>query len=209
MVYTIDVYDKSWKIVSNVELNKDVFTDENVNESLIHEYYLLQRSNGRIAIAHTKTRGEVNGSGKKLYAQKGTGNARVGDKKSPIRRTGGVAFGPRSERNFEKSMPKKARRHALCGLLTLKAKNAEILGFTGFDYKEPKTKNAVDLLEKIGLTGKKTLVVLDKKDNVVEKSFKNIDRVKYLLVDYLNPLDLMHYDKVLFTDVALEKINVK
>ncbi|NOZ43822.1 MAG: 50S ribosomal protein L4 [bacterium] len=100
-----------------------------MNKSLIHEYYLLQMANARIAIAHTKTRAEVKGSGKKLYKQKGTGSARVGDKRSPIRRKGGVVFGPRKERNYTKDMPKKARKLALYGILSLRAKDGAILAF--------------------------------------------------------------------------------
>ena len=122
MVYAVDVYDKNGKLASKVDLNPEFFSDEIVNPSLIHEYLLLQQANARNVIASTKTRAEVAGSGRKLYKQKGTGNARVGDKNSPIRRHGGVAFGPTAERNFEKTMTKKARNLALNGLLTLKVK---------------------------------------------------------------------------------------
>lgn len=122
MVYAVDVYDKNGKVTSKFDLKPELFSDEIVNPSLIHEYLLLQQANARNVIASTKTRAEVAGSGRKLYKQKGTGNARVGDKNSPIRRHGGVAFGPSSERNFEKTMTKKARKLALNGLLTLKVK---------------------------------------------------------------------------------------
>lgn len=122
MVYAVDVYDKNGKLTSKFDLNPELFSDEIVNPSLIHEYLLLQQVNARNVIASTKTRAEVAGSGRKLYKQKGTGNARVGDKNSPIRRHGGVAFGPTAERNFEKTMTKKARKLALNGLLTLKVK---------------------------------------------------------------------------------------
>ncbi|MBR2157934.1 50S ribosomal protein L4 [bacterium] len=88
MVYSVDVYDKTGKVSSKFELNPEVFSDEKINTSLIHEYLLLQEANARNAIASTKTRGEVSGSGRKLYKQKGTGNARVGDRNSPIRRHG-------------------------------------------------------------------------------------------------------------------------
>ena len=122
MVYAVDVYDKNGKLTSKFDLDPELFSDEIVNPSLIHEYLLLQQANARNVIASTKTRAEVAGSGRKLYKQKGTGNARVGDKNSPIRRHGGVAFGPTAERNFEKTMTKKARKLALNGLLTLKVK---------------------------------------------------------------------------------------
>ena len=126
MTYSVDVYNKEGKVVSQVELNADVFSDEKVNKTLIQEYYLLQMANARNTIASTKDRSEVRGSGRKLYRQKGTGNARVGDKNSPIRRHGGVAFGPTAARNFEKAMNKKAKRVALNSIITLKAKENEI-----------------------------------------------------------------------------------
>ena len=128
MAYSIDIYDINGEKVSTFDLDETLFSDAIVNKDLIHEYYLLQMSNARVNIAKVKGRGEVSGSGRKLYKQKGTGNARVGDKNSPIRRGGGVAFGPRGERNFTKVMTKKARKIALQGLLTLKAQQNELMG---------------------------------------------------------------------------------
>jgi large subunit ribosomal protein L4 len=92
MTYAVDLYDRDGKVVAKVELNADLFADDKVNPTLIQEYYLLQMANARKVIASTKTRGQVAGSGRKLYKQKGTGNGRVGDKNSPLRRHGGIAF---------------------------------------------------------------------------------------------------------------------
>lgn len=206
MVYSVDVYDKSGKVVSKFDFNEQLFSDDLVNESLIHEYFLLQTANARNVIASTKTRAEVSGSGRKLYKQKGTGNARVGDKNSPIRRHGGVAFGPTTERNFEKSMTKKARKLALNGLLTLKLKEAVVSGLD-IDVMSPSTKDALVVLDKIGAAGKKVLLVIDKKEDGVVKSFRNIAGLKYLLVDYLNPYDLMNADAIVFLKPALEFVN--
>ncbi len=206
MVYSVDVYDKNGKVASKFDFNGDVFADEKVNQSLIHEYLLLQTANARNVIASTKTRAEVSGSGRKLYKQKGTGNARVGDKNSPIRRHGGVAFGPTSERNFEKTMTKKARKLALNGLLTLKLKDNAVSGLD-LDTMTPSTKSAISLLSTMGQSGKKVLLVLDKKEDGIVRSFRNIEGVKYLLVDYLNPYDLMNADAVVFLKPALEIVN--
>lgn len=206
MVYAVDVYDKQGKLTSKFELNPAIFADENVNPSLIHEYFILQTANARNVIASTKTRAEVSGSGRKLYKQKGTGNARVGDKNSPIRRHGGVAFGPSSERNFEKTMTKKARKLALNGLLTMKVKEGVISGLD-LHTMEPNTKAALSLLAAMGNVGKKVLLVLDKKEEGVVRSFRNIEGLKYLLVDYLNPYDLMHADAIIFLKPALEFVN--
>ena len=206
MVYAVDVYDKNGKVASKFDLKPELFSDEIVNPSLIHEYLLLQQANARNVIASTKTRAEVAGSGRKLYKQKGTGNARVGDKNSPIRRHGGVAFGPSSERNFEKTMTKKARKLALNGLLTLKVKEGSVSGLD-LDTMEANTKSAIDLLAKMGNQNKKVLFVLDKKEDGVVKSFRNIEGLKYLLVDYLNPYDLINVEAIVFLKPALEFVN--
>ena len=206
MTYSVDVYNKEGKVVSKVELNKDLFSDEKVNKTLIQEFYLLQMANARNAVASTKDRSEVSGSGRKLYRQKGTGNARVGDKKSPLRRHGGVAFGPTSARNFEKAMNKKARKVALNSIITLKAKENEICGLI-LPELAPKTKDAIAILNALSLSGKKTLLVMKSKNDGIEKSFRNIQKVKYLLLDYLNPKDLLNAEKVVFLEDALQGLN--
>ena len=206
MGYSVDVYNTDGKVVSKVELNANLFADEKINKTLIQEYLLLQQANGRVAIADTKDRSEVSGSGKKLYRQKGTGNGRVWDKNSPLRRHGWIAFGPTSARNFEKMMTKKARKVAMNGTITMKAKDSAICGLS-LDKMEPKTKEAASIIERIGLSNQKVLLVLDAKNEGIEKSFRNIAKVKYILVDYLNPRDVLNADKVVFLEKALTKLN--
>lgn len=209
MVYSVDIYDKKGKVVSTTNLNEEIFVDSNINESLIHEYVLLQASNARKNIACVKWRGAIAGSGRKIFKQKGTGNARAWDRNSPVRRWGWVAFGPRWERNFEKSMNKKARKLALTGIVVLKAKSNAILGLRDFDLTEPKTKSLLEVIKNIWVDGKKTLFVLGSKNENIEKSLKNIVNVKYITVGYLNPLDVMSANKIVFFETALEAINSK
>ena len=206
MGYSVDVYNTEGKIVSKVDLNPELFADEKVNKTLIQEYLLLQQANWRIAIADTKDRSEVSWSGRKLYRQKWTGNGRVWDKNSPLRRHWWVAFGPTSARNFEKFMTKKARKRAMNSIITLKAKDSALCGLV-LDNMEPKTKNAVSIIEKLGLSNQKILLVLDSKNVWIEKSFRNIAKVKYILIDYLNPRDVLHADKVVLLEKALVKLN--
>lgn len=104
-------------------------------------------------------------------------------------------------------MPKKAKKLALNGILTLKAKDKELCGLQDVKFDTPKTKDAVAILKSMGLATKKVLFVIDKKDENITKSFRNLPKVKYLFVDYLNPYDLMHSDKVVFLESALNKIN--
>jgi large subunit ribosomal protein L4 len=189
-----------------VELNTTLFSDEKVNKTLIQEFYLLQMANARNIIASTKGRGQVSGSGRKLYKQKGTGNGRVGDKNSPLRRHGGIAFGPTSARNFSKEMTKKAKKLALNGIITLKAKENALAGLTLTEL-QPKTKDAIAILNALNLNGQKILLVMKSKNDGIEKSFRNIEKVKYLLLDYLNPRDLLNAEKVLFLEDALQALN--
>lgn len=209
MAYTIDIYDKGGKVVSNFALDETMFDDSLVNKDLIHEYYLLQTSNARHNIASVKWRGEVHWSGRKLYKQKGTWGARPGDKNSPVRRWGGVAFGPRGVENYTKSMNKKARKIALNSIITLKAKAGELLGLKDFTLNSPKTKDAQDILKNIWISNKKVLLVLVQKDENILKSFRNLPKLKYLYADYLNPADLMSYHTVLFLESALTTLNKK
>ena len=94
----------------------------------MQQYVVMYLANQRYAIANTKNRGEVKRSGRKLYRQKGTGNARVGDAGSPVRRKGGVAFGPRKNANYNKAMPQRMKSRALLGALSVKARDGELFG---------------------------------------------------------------------------------
>ena len=207
MTYNIDIYDKSGKVVSTFALDKAIFDDSLVNKDLIHEYYLLQTSNARQNLAKVKWRGEVHGSWRKLYKQKGTGNARVGDKNSPIRKWGWVAFWPRGNQNYTKNMNKKTRRLALNSIITLKAKAGELIAIKDFVIGSPKTKDAQEILKNIGIANKKVLFVLPQKDENMVKSFRNLPKLKYLHADYLNPVDLMSYHTVLFLESVLTTLN--
>ncbi|MCK5138817.1 MAG: 50S ribosomal protein L4, partial [Thermodesulfovibrionia bacterium] len=140
----------------------------------------------------------------KPWKQKGTGRARFGSSRNPIWRSGGAAFGPRNDRNYSKDMPKKARRIALFSVLTQKATDSEIFALDGFTSKEPKTKEFATMMSKLPVT-RSLLVVLSEKDAVLEKSASNLPNVKTILVNYLNPHDLLKYEKVMFLEPALKK----
>ncbi|MEF2175755.1 MAG: 50S ribosomal protein L4 [Candidatus Absconditabacteria bacterium] len=206
MAYNIDIFNVKGEKVKSRELVEGIFCDENINEGLIREFVEMQLANSRVAIAHTKTRGEVNGSGRKLYRQKGTGRARVGDSGSPIRRHGGVCFGPRNNVNYHKDMPKKMRRKALFGALTLKVKSNAVVGLENFEFDTIKTKNAIQVLKSLNLSNEKVLVILPTLSDEYIRSFKNLPNVKYILVDYTNPYDLLTYKKVLVMEESLAKM---
>ncbi len=207
MTYTITIYDTEGKKSGTKQLSKDLYNDEMLHDDLMHEYLVLQQANGRIAIAHTKTRGEIRGSGKKLYKQKGTGNARVGDKKSPTRKGGGVAFGPRNIVNYSKKMTKKMRRRALLSLVSLKAKEKAVIGLEGFMPEVPKTKEAIKVITALGLAESRVVMVLADKNPSVTKSIANIPQVRYILANYLNPQDLLWAERVVCAEGVIDYLN--
>lgn len=206
MTYIVDIFDEKWKKVKTRDLNDKIFNDDNVNNSLLHEFILMQQSNLRNPIAHVKTRWEVSRSWKKLFRQKWSGRARAWDAKSPIRRWGWQSFWPRNTANFIKDMPKKMRRKALFWALSLKAKDQELLCLNKYSATEIKTKNAVEVLWNLWLGWEKVLFVIPWSNEILIKSFRNIDRVKYVIVDYINPYDLLTYKKVLFIEDSLDKL---
>ncbi|MBI1812167.1 50S ribosomal protein L4 [Candidatus Peregrinibacteria bacterium] len=179
--------------------------ESRINQGLMHQAVMRQQSNRRNAIAHAKNRHEVAGSTRKLYAQKHTGRARRGSIRSPLLRGGGKAFGPRSEANFRKNMPKAMRRAALLSCLSFQAKKGIILGLE--DYPNTiKTKEMSALLKKLPVElGRRILVVVPERHQGLEMSARNIPGVKTLLVSYLNPEDVLASRSIIFLGEAIAK----
>jgi large subunit ribosomal protein L4 len=171
------------------------------NMPLVHRLLVLQQANGRIAIAHAKHRGEVAGSTKKLFKQKGTGNARMGDRRSPMRRGGGAVFGPRNTRNFSFSMNARERRLALLSLLSIKAQNEGIKVIETFASVGEKTKSVLGLLQTAGIKKPILAVTTAEKANIIGAS--NLKDTRVVNVEYLNPHDLLKYTDLVFTEASL------
>lgn len=200
---TIDVYSHSGQKKSSLSLPVSLFGQEQ-NEGLMHQLLIMQQSNRRHPIAHAKNRGEVQGSTRKLFQQKGTGRARRGSVRSPLLRGGGKAFGPRSNQNYEKRMPKEMRHRALRSCLAYAAEHASILGLESYPD-TIKTKEVLAMLEKMPITmGRKTIVITDGLHNSLQRSVRNIPNVKTLRVQYLNPEDLLGAHAVIFLTDALK-----
>ncbi len=207
MVYKYTIYDVKGQEQDTESLNEDVFNDELINHSLIHEAIVKKLANERHAIADVKNRSQVKVSWKKLYRQKWTWRARVGDAGSPIRKWGGKAFGPKKNRNFSKKMPKKMRRKALLGSLLLKVKDEQVFGLNEYSYDEIKTKKALEVLDNIDLSSETVLVVIEDTDQTIKKSFRNIEGVTIKLVNYLHPYDMLSSKNVLFVWNSFDKFN--
>lgn len=199
------LFDQKWKEIGDIQLDESIFWLE-INEWLIHRALTYQLSNNRQVVAHTKTRWERRGSTRKIYKQKGTGRARMGSNRSPIRRKGWVAFGPRNTVNFSISMNKKERRKALCTVLSSKFANNNLIIIDKIDFPEIKTKNMVDMFNNISYT-KKVLLALPAKNEIVEKSASNLPFVKSVLVNYLNIKDLLKYETLVLVKESLDNLN--
>jgi len=198
----LDLYLQSGEKKGTVDASDQLFAAKQ-NDELMRLALVRQMANARQATAHCKTRGEVRGGGKKPWRQKGTGRARFGSSRNPVWRSGGVAFGPRNTRNFEKQMPKKARRAALFSGLSQKASDKQVLVLDKFETKEAKTKDFKMMLDKLPIK-KSVLVILPENDQNLERSASNLPNVKTILVNHLNLHDLLKYEKVMFMEAALK-----
>jgi large subunit ribosomal protein L4 len=171
------------------------------NMGLMHRLLILQQANGRIAIAHAKHRGEIAGSTRKMFKQKGTGNARMGDRRSPMRRGGGVVFGPRNEQNWAVSMNKQERRLALYSLLSTKATTESIKVVETFTGVGEKTKTMAGYIKTI--EAKKPLFAITTAEKNTLIGANNIPESRVVNVEYLNPHDLLKYSDIVFTEASL------
>jgi len=187
------------------ELREDIFGVE-VKKHVLWEVVKWQLACRRQGTHSTKTRGEVAYSGRKILPQKGTGNARHGDRGAPIFVGGGVAHGPKP-RDYYYPLPKKVRKLALKMALSSKAQEKAISLVDQIPIGDvPKTKKAVEFLRAQGLEGKKVLVVLPEKDEMIYKSFRNLPYAKVLPVEGLNVYDILWADHLIITRPSLEKI---
>jgi len=199
------MYAQNGKEKGTIELNESVFGLES-NANIVHRALVYQLANARLNVAHTKTRGERRGSTRKIYRQKGTGRARMGSNRSPIRKKGWVAFGPRNNRNFTISMNKKERRLAINVLLSDKVRNNKLVVLDKLALKEIKTKEMDKIMSNLP-HDKKILLALREKDEVIMKSANNLPYVKNLLLAYLNVKDLLKYDTLVLLKDSIEELN--
>ena len=199
----VSVFDKTGAKVSEIELSESVFGIE-PSVSAMHLCVVNYLANQRQGTQSTLTRGEVSGGGKKPWRQKGSGRARQGSTRSPQWYHGGIAHGPKP-REYGFSINKKVRRLAMKSALSGKAADDEIIVLDSFGVEEIKTKEVAKVLAALP-TGKKTLIVLPEKNDVIYKSARNIAGVKVSLVNTLNVYDILNCDKVLVLQDAVSKI---
>jgi large subunit ribosomal protein L4 len=198
----VPVYNTGGEIIKNIEISDAVFAVP-FNGALVHQAMVRQRADLRQGTHDTKTRGEVAGSRKKLYAQKHTGEARAGDRRSPTRRHGGVTFGPHP-RDYTKEMPKKMRQLALRCVLSSKAADGALKVLDQLTFEAPKTKEIVKVLGALKLTTSALIVTAAAEQNVV-KSARNIPGIKTSPANILNITDLLTFQTLVMTEDAVRK----
>ncbi len=200
---TIDVYNVEGKKVSTVDLKEEIFGIE-PNENIVHSVLINFLANQRQGTQSTKTRSEVSGGGRKPWRQKGTGRARQGSIRAPQWIKGGIALGPKP-RTYTYRVNKKEKRLAIKSLLSSKVLENQLVVIDKLPFKEIKTKQMVNVLDKNKIEGK-TLIMLPEKNEAVQKSARNIEGVKTTLVNTINVYDLLKYNKLVITLDTVKKL---
>lgn len=191
-------YDLSANETGTLEVSDVVFGAPE-NMELLHQTLVYHRANQRRGSASTLTRGQVSGTGRKPFSQKGTGRARQGSWKSPHHRGGGVAFGP-TPRSYRQRMPKRMRRQAIRTALSGKAAAERLFVVEGLDGIESKTSAMAAALSAFGVTG--SALVVTGRESQAGLAVRNLKRVKALRADLLNTLDLLRFDAALMSPEA-------
>ena len=199
----VDVLNMEGKKVGDIELNESVFGVE-VNDIVVHTALVNYLANQRQGTQSTKTRAEVRGGGRKPWRQKGTGRARQGSIRAPHWVGGGIALGPKP-RSYSYKLNKKEKRLAIKSCLSSKVIENELTVVDKIELKEIKTKEVAKMLNNLKLAGK-TLILLPEKNEVIQKSARNIEGVKTLSVNTINAYDLVNYNNLVITLDTVKKL---
>ena len=199
----VDVYDIEGKKVKTLELKEEVFGIA-PNEAVVHSVMVNYLANQRQGTQSTKTRAEVSGGGRKPWRQKGTGRARQGSIRAPHWVGGGVALGPKP-RSYNYTVNKKEKRLAIKSMLSSKVLENELIVVEKLPLKEIKTKEMARILNNLKVEGK-TVILLPQKDEIVQKSARNIEGVKTLQVETINVYDLLKHKNLVVTEDTVKKL---
>ena len=199
----VDVYDIEGKKVKTIELKEEIFGIK-PNEAVVHRVLVNYLANQRQGTQSTKTRSEVSGGGRKPWRQKGTGRARQGSIRAPHWVGGGVALGPKP-RSYNYTINKKEKQLAIKSVLSSKLAEKELIVVENLPLKEIKTKEMVRVLNNLKVEGK-AVVLLPQKDEIVQKSVRNIEGVKALQVETINVYDLLKHKNLVVTEDTVKKL---
>jgi len=206
---TVKVRNLKNKEVGEVKLSDAVFGVE-LNEALIHSAVMNYQANGRQGTSATKTRGNVSGSGRKLWKQKGTGRARIASLRSPLWKGGGNVHGPQP-RDWSYQMPKKMRRGALRSALSERLREGNLIVIDEFGFANPKTAEFLGVMDKLGLIENKKrakTLIIDSLDNEnLILSSRNVQKTKVTNSFGLNIYDIIYHEKLLISKAAVEELS--
>jgi large subunit ribosomal protein L4 len=201
---TTTLYSRTGEDIGEVELPEELFSAP-INVAVLHQVVIAQMAGRHLGTHDTKRRGEVSGGGRKPYRQKGTGRARQGSTRSPHYRGGGVVFGPHP-RSYEQRLPRQMKRLALCGALTSKLDDGAVRVIDAFGLEEPKTREVVAIIEALGRSGGRVLIVAPSTDETLILSARNLPRVEVIRADSLNVVAVLNADTVLIEQSALNRM---
>ena len=203
---TIEIKNTSGKSVGKIDLDDSVFS-EDVNEHLLWETVKWQRARKRSGNHSTKTRGEIRGSTKKIYKQKGTGGARHGSRKANIFVGGGIVFGPRP-RDYGYSMPKKARKKALRGALSLRLADKKLVVLDEFPVADGKTAHVAKVLAQLGAEQptNRVLIVEQSNNEGLIRGARNLSSSKWIAPEAINVYDVLDHDTLMMTKSSVETV---
>ena len=200
----VNVYNETGSVVKELDLNPKIF-DIKVNPIVIQQVVLGMAANARLTLAHTKTKDEVRGGGRKPWKQKGTGRARHGSSRSPIWIGGGVTFGPRNDRDYTQKINKKMKRQALFMSLSDRANNEAIKVIDALNVTDFRTKKMVQVLGALSLS-KSTLIVSNGQNEKLIKSVSNLPKIEIIDARNLNVSVVIKYKNLLITEEAFADI---
>lgn len=198
------VYSTDGKELRTITLDDKVFGLP-VNDAVIYYAITQELANKRVGTACTKTRAEVHGSNAKPYKQKGTGNARRGDKKSPINVGGGTIFGPKP-RDYHYYMPKKEKRLALKTILSMQAQSDRFTVVEDFTIESGKTKDLIKILKNFS-NDERTVIILKDDDAMIKRAGRNIPRLYFLSYNRLRAHDLFYARKIVILESAVKNLS--
>lgn len=201
---SLPIYNKSGDEVGRYEIDPAKIAPK-INQQLLHDVVVMYQANQRQGTHKTKDRSEVAGTSKKMYRQKGTGNARAGSRRSPLRRGGGHIFALRN-RDYSYRLPRKATQLATRMAIARKLQTEDVVVIDELSLAAPKTRDFAAILKALKLTGQSTLVATAALDPNVYKSARNIDKVSVSPVGDLNALAVLTPRKLLLTKAALDAI---
>ena len=199
----LEVRDAAGKKLESIDVQDAVFAIE-PNEAVVHQTLLAQLAARRAGTASTKTRSEVRGSTRKIHRQKGLGMARMGSNRSPLRRGGGVVFGP-SPRSYAQRLPKRMRRLAIRSVLASRAQEARLHVVSDLGFDQPSTKAVISLLSNLNV-GRSTLIVTGAADRAAYLSARNVPGARVLPADTLNVADMLSHHAILLTVDAVRRV---